>query len=92
MYISDIPQEQEAFTLCGGKRTVRRSTEQLLFTQVLINADKLMTGISHNSFFKLAIKKCSDSNCSLSIKIKTGYGVMFIFQSTKTIIRLICFI
>nr|XP_022303429.1 uncharacterized protein LOC111110999 isoform X1 [Crassostrea virginica] len=26
-------QEQEAFTLCGGKRAARRSTEQLLFTQ-----------------------------------------------------------
>lgn len=50
MYIYDIPQEQEAFTLCGGKRAVRRSMEQLLFTQVMINIDTGIKGICFSPF------------------------------------------
>ena len=54
MYTYDIPQEQEAFTQCGGKRAARQSMEQILFTQVIINIDTGMKGIcfSPYSIFK----------------------------------------
>nr|XP_022303430.1 uncharacterized protein LOC111110999 isoform X2 [Crassostrea virginica] len=50
-------QEQEAFTLCGGKRAARRSTEQLLFTQVSREETPMITtGVESTHYVSLTTR------------------------------------